>query len=73
MKIKQYFSGLKNPYKQPCNPQPGHWNSCEPCKTCGRKAKFPQGEPGPAPFGSELREDGSNELREDGGIELREN
>lgn len=75
MRIKQYFQSLKNPYKQPCNPQPGHWNSCEPCKTCSKKARFRVTDPTPppTPFGSELREDGSNELREDGGIELREN
>lgn len=73
MKISQYLKTLKNPYRQPCNPQPGHWNSCEKCKGCSKKARFPQGEAGPSPWGSELREDGSNELREDGGIELREN
>lgn len=71
--ITRYFQGLK--MVQPkCNPQPGHWNSCEPCKGCTKRAKFPDGGgPGPSPWGSELREDGSNELREDGGIELREN
>lgn len=73
MNIKQYIRSLGNPYKKPCNPQPGFWNSCEPCKGCTKRGRFPEDEPGPSPWGSELREDASNELREDGSIELREN
>lgn len=29
-------------YKPKCDPTPGKWNSCEPCKDCGKRAKYPE-------------------------------
>jgi len=72
MKIKEYFQGIQQRFQRPCNPQPGFWNSCEPCKGCTKRAKYPTDELPPIDWGNELREDGFNELREDGSIELRE-
>ena len=31
---------MGNKYKPKCDPQPGKYNSCEPCKNCGKRANY---------------------------------
>lgn len=48
--LAQKFAQLAAKYKPNCDPAPGKWNSCEPCKNCGKRAKFPEsGETPPTP------------------------
>lgn len=70
--IKRSVQNIGNKHKVPCDPIPGRWNSCEPCRNCNKKANTP---PSQAPMATryELREDLGIELREDGSYELREN
>lgn len=45
--LRKAFANMATKYKPKCDPIPGKWNSCEPCKNCGRRAKYPEsgGEP----------------------------
>lgn len=40
--LAQKFAQLAAKYKPKCDPSPGKWNSCEPCKDCGKRAKYPE-------------------------------
>lgn len=40
--LAQKFAQLAAKYKPKCDQVPGKWNSCEPCKDCGKRAKFPE-------------------------------
>lgn len=40
--LSKKFAQLSAKYKPKCDATPGKWNSCEPCKNCGRRAKFPE-------------------------------
>lgn len=47
--VKQAVKSLGQKYAQKCVSTPGKWNSCEPCKNCGRRARFPEsGTPTPS-------------------------
>lgn len=45
--LSKKFAQLSAKYKPKCDPAPGKWNSCEPCKNCGKRAKYPESDTTP--------------------------
>lgn len=45
--LTRVFRQEANKYKPKCNPKPGEWNSCDKCKDCNKKRRFPAEEEGP--------------------------
>lgn len=39
-KLIRTITQMGNKYKPKCDPQPNKWNSCEPCKNCGKRANY---------------------------------
>lgn len=45
--LRKAFANMATKYKPKCDPTPGKWNSCEPCKDCGKRAKYPESDTTP--------------------------